>query len=147
MIRPLIVGLGSSHGDDQAGWYVIERLRVHGVSEDDLQVAQSPADLCQSEISDRLLIVCDAADDGRPAGTIGEWNWPEQPLPARHSGTHDLTLGDALSLAVQLGAAPAKVSVWMISGREFRPMSLPCTEVLISASQLADCFYQRWYHA
>ncbi len=144
---PLVVGLGSPHGDDQAGWCVIERLRVRGVREVDALIARSPAELCHLSSGARLLMVCDAADDGRIAGSTGEWSWPRQPLPSRRGGTHDLSLGDALSLGLQLGTIPPQVEVWLITGREYRPMSLPCAEVLASAAQLADQLFQRWYHA
>lgn len=147
MIRPLIVGLGSSHGDDQAGWRVIERLRFHGVTDEDVQIAPSPAALCHSECSDRPLIICDAANDGLPAGTIREWSWPDQALPSSRGGTHDVTLGDALSLSAQLGSKRAFISVWLISGRSFGPMSSPGSEVVTAAIQLGDRLYQRWYHA
>ncbi len=144
---PIIVGLGSPHGDDQAGWRVIERLREHGVSVNDTAIAHSPADFFHAGTSGRSFIVCDAAADGRPVGTIGEWHWPEQRLPSRRGGTHDLSLGDALSLAVQLGMIPPHVEVWMISGGEFRPLSSPCAKVLAAATQLADQLCERWYHA
>jgi hydrogenase maturation protease len=144
---PAFVGLGSPHGDDQAGWRVIERLRERGVSTNDAVIAYTSADLCHAGNSARPFIVCDAAADGRPAGTISEWHWPEQRLPSRHGGTHDVALGEALSLAVQLGTIPSHVEVWMISGGEFRPLSSPRAEVLAAATRLADQLYERWYHA
>lgn len=144
---PLIVGLGSPHGDDQAGWLVIDRMRDLGVSASDALIAHSTADLCHAGNSVRPFIVCDAAADGHPVGTIGEWNWPAQPLPSRRGGSHDLALGEALSLAMQLGTIPSHVAVWMISGSDFRPLSSPSTAVLTAAAQLADQLCQRWYHA
>lgn len=147
MIRPLIVGLGSAHGDDQAGWRVIERLHARGVSEQDARSAASPATVCDAEFPDRPLIVCDAADDGRPRGTISVFHWPEQRLPMKRSGTHDVTLEEALSLGAQLGAAPGFVSIWVISGHDFRPMRSPSPEVTAAAVRLGDELYQRWFHA
>lgn len=144
---PLIVGLGSPHGDDQVGWCVIDRLRARGVSSNDAQIARSPADLCDVGSRDRPFIVCDAADNGRPAGTIDEWNWPAQSLPSRCGGTHEFALGEALSLAAQLGTIPSHVAVWMISGSDFRPLSSPSAAVLAAAARLADQLYQKWYHA
>ena len=45
MTWPLIVGLGSHHGDDQAGWLVLDRLRERGYPATRLARLQHPADL------------------------------------------------------------------------------------------------------
>ena len=45
MTVPLIVGLGSHHGDDQAGWLVIDRLQERGYPTSRLVRLRKPADL------------------------------------------------------------------------------------------------------
>ena len=45
MTQPLIVGLGSHHGDDQAGWLVLEQLQARGYPASHLFRLRKPADL------------------------------------------------------------------------------------------------------
>jgi hydrogenase maturation protease len=134
----LIVGLGSSHGDDQAGWRVIERLHARGVSTGRARVAKTPTELCDWCRSDYRLTVCDASSGpGRP-GMVRSWIWPDHALPVMRSGTHDLPLGEVLELGKNLGCIPPQVRIWTVSGIQFEAGAEPSEQVLIAAHALAD---------
>ncbi len=61
--RPLVVGIGSPHGDDQAGWLLIERLSSQVSSQVRLRTASVPHNLIDwSDDCDALYII-DACDD------------------------------------------------------------------------------------
>lgn len=147
MLSPLIAGLGSPHGDDQAGWLVVERLHRLGVSHHDARIMHSPSDLCHIGNSTRPVLVCDAGHNGRAIGTVDRWEWPKQSLPFSRGGTHDVSLDDALSLGVQLGTLPSAVTIQIINGRDFRPLSEPSADVVTAAERLAAQLWSRWYHA
>jgi len=147
MSHPLAVGVGSPHGDDRAGWLVIERLHELGVSKADARIVQSPTELCHLGSPQRPLLVCDAGRSDAAAGIIDVCTWPAQSLPVCRGGTHDVSLGDALSLSLHLGAIPSTVAIWIINGRDFRPLSEPSRAVIIAAAQLADHLWSEWHHA
>jgi hydrogenase maturation protease len=122
--RPLIVGLGSDHGDDRAGWLVVEQLRRTGWNHADAKPARHAAEILDWAEPSRPLVICDACQGSGPVGTYKCWTWPESRSPARpRTGTHDLGLPAALELAVLTARLPPKVMVWTIEGANWRPGS------------------------
>lgn len=117
----LFVGIGSAHGDDQAGWLVAERLAACSIGHD-LQVrkAKSPASLLHwLDGGVQRLIVCDACHSGGQLGQVRRWAWPIPELETMAwSGTHDLSLPTVLALGQRLGRLPATVIVWAIEGQD-----------------------------
>lgn len=143
----LIVGLGSPHGDDQAGWRVIDHLHAAGLSQDEARAAPTPAalwDWCSSQCD---LTVCDASDDGAAPGRIHRWRWPDDPFPARASGTHDLPLSEVLAIGVTLGCLPTHVTIWTISGAAFGAGRETSPEVLTASARLAEVLRGALCHA
>jgi hydrogenase maturation protease len=123
MPRTTLVGLGSFHGDDRAGWEVVERLARE---RDSLtcKVLRSPGELLDVLEGAERLVICDACAPNVSPGSVHCWHWPaDEFLCRRASGSHDLPLADALRLAEQLGRLPPSVMVWGIEGANFRPGS------------------------
>ena len=92
--RTLVAGIGSPHGDDQAGWLVADRL-TRELHRDDVAVrkATSPTELLNWLDGTERLIVCDACCGLGNAGDVRRWPWPHDELfNAAWSGTHDLPL-------------------------------------------------------
>ncbi|HEX4145482.1 MAG TPA: hydrogenase maturation protease [Pirellulales bacterium] len=117
----LVVGLGSSHGDDQFGWHVAEQLAaqldIPGVT---VRRALSPADILDWLDEVERLIVCDACQNLGAPGRLHRWRWPDDRLSElRFAGSHDLGLSAALGLAERLGVFPAEVSIWCGEGIDF----------------------------
>ncbi len=135
----LFVGIGSPHGDDQAGWLVADRLgkSVSSLSGVLVRRAAVPMDLLDWLDGVKQLHVCDACRSGAPAGTLHRWEWPtdlndrgcdaiglsslDTLAQLRSTGSHDCGLGQTLLLSERLGRLPPKVTIWGIEGREFRP--------------------------
>jgi Ni,Fe-hydrogenase maturation factor len=128
----LLVGIGSPHGDDRAGWEVVRlvqnRLRSRGL----VRCAQTPAELLDWLDGVERLEICDAVYDaaydtaGRAAGyahrgvgldettdPVRCWQWPSNELQqTEFRGSHDLSLPAVLELAEALGRLPARVRIW-----------------------------------
>jgi hydrogenase maturation protease len=136
--EPLIVGFGSPHGDDRAGWCVVEQLLAAGVSGRLVRIARTPADVWDWCDPHRELTLCDAIADGAPPGRVRRWTWPDDSFPARYAGTHDLPLSEVLDIGASLGCLPERVTICTISGAAFVPGSEPSPAVLEAALQLAD---------
>ncbi len=139
---PLILGLGSPHGDDRAGWLVIAALHQRGVSAVDAVALPSPDHLWHVCSGDRELVLCDAADGPGQEGTILHWNWPGVRLPELRRGTHDFPLGEVLSLGRSLGMCPSDVTIWTISGSRFSASDEPSPSVREAAETLANSLYE-----
>lgn len=127
----LVVGIGSPHGDDRAGWCAVEHLK-HKALAADLRCAGSPADLLNWLEGVQTLLICDAflredvssdaqtrksqpdsqSDDDHEA----RWAWPFPSDIAELSwrGTHDMSLLTCLRVAEAVGHLPSRVELWGI---------------------------------
>ena len=78
----LIVGVGSSHGDDQFGWRVAEQLaeRVKNDLGITIRLALSPTEILGWLEGSRRLIVCDACQNLGVPGRVHHWQWPDAAL-------------------------------------------------------------------
>jgi hydrogenase maturation protease len=111
-------------GDDGVGWRVVDWLRTHAKGEQladiSLETASSPADLLGLLEGQRRLILVDAC---RGLGTVGgvvRLRWPNsQIVCARHGCGHNITLDQALNVAMSLGKLPEACELWCIEGASF----------------------------
>lgn len=153
--RTLIVGLGSSHGDDRAGWHVVEDLAAACRRRTDicLRRALVPLDLLDWVERTDNLHICDAceAPDGAGAG-LHQLRWDGSQLVDasasaqgrtifatemfRSRGTHDFGLPDVLRLAQATSGLPEHVTVWAVSGISFEPAE-PMSPATMAAARRA----------
>lgn len=136
----LFVGLGSSHGDDQAGWLVASELQRRADHSRSLncRLAKSPSDLLDWLDDVTHLILCDACDDPTQLGTLSHWHWPaERFVRTRSSSSHQLGLPEVLDLAAALHRLPERVELWTIAGASFAPGSEPSVDVRSACERLA----------
>jgi hydrogenase maturation protease len=155
----VVVGFGSPHGDDRAGWEVVERLdrRSEGWRESSRSAAQSlrvaskrarvvrvreGTQLIQELEGRRRLIVVDACRSGGPVGTISRFCWPDPRIRAHHDrSTHEIGLCSALELAEQLGKLPQYVEVFGIEIGDLEPIGGMSAEVLQAVETLAAVIF------
>lgn len=149
----LIAGLGSAHGDDQAGWLVAENVALQCQGHPDVTVRKAaiPLDVFDWLEGVDILHVCDACEatpghgnlhrfkliDGQLADSMNSLN-PElhatlQSLRSR--GSHDFGLPDVLRLATEIQQLPKRVIVWAIGGTDFQPGAEMTAEATAAASQ------------
>lgn len=112
--RTLVIGIGSEHGDDRAGWTVVERLVESGVRGAEIKAAAAPADVIGWLDGVERLHVCDACHTAGPKGEVHRWKWPDLSETAilGRTSTHGLSLPEVLSLCDRLGLLPASVTIW-----------------------------------
>lgn len=146
-IRPLVIGVGSPHGDDQAGWLVVGELQKRGWDMTEARQISQPIDLLDCLPTDRRLLLCDAAGGPTP-GNCRTWIWPMQLLPTRkRGGTHDLTLPDVLEYARGLKMLADSAELRTIDGTTWTPFSEPCNAVRNAAHLLATQLHEESKHA
>jgi hydrogenase maturation protease len=120
-----VVGIGSPHGDDRAGWLVAERLATEAGWNPSTVVevtsAGDPLRLVGLLEGCRRLIVVDACRSGRPAGTVVRTTWGEVKrglagAPGGDAGpsSHGLGVAEALGLAEALGRVPDPDAVGLV---------------------------------
>ena len=139
-LATLIVGIGSAHGDDRAGWLVAEQLREYaGQNEFDLRIAKSPADLLDWLESDQQLIICDACHGPGRVGDLHRWSWPAPEIfQVAMSGTHNLSLPTVLALSEKLDKLPEAVVIWAIHGKKHASQPTLSPEVMESIPRLVS---------
>jgi len=143
MTRPLVVGIGSHHGDDLAGWLVIDRLMERGYPSDRLLRARHPAELIDAIDAQQTLLLCDACVGSGAPGTVRRWHWPtEQIVYARPTGSHDLSLGDVLELARRIQSGPSAAEIWTVEGVTWSPGASPSAGIAAAAIEVADAIWR-----
>ena len=122
--RPLVVGIGSPHGDDQAGWLLIERLSSKVSSQVRLRTASVPHNLIDwSDDCDALYII-DACDDSETVMRIelsDEHSTAKIDHLTRCQSSHQFGIGKTIELGLVLGKVPPRLVVWAIPGKNFGP--------------------------
>lgn len=133
---PVLVGVGSAQGDDQAGWYVTEHLRVRCGDRVEVHLASVPLDLLDWIDQSAELHLIDACEGTESPGHLYRWDWPgtvrdspddsprpsamvPKPFALRGAGTHDFDVVSVLELAGQLERLPESVTIWGIQGQRF----------------------------
>lgn len=139
MTSSLVIGLGSDHGDDNAGWIVIDRLQDRGYPRECSLRVLHPADLLDVVSPMQSLILCDACQAMKGAGTIHRFDWPKNPCNyPRASGLHDLSLLEVLELGRQLGLMPNEVTIYAIEGESWIPGTPAAHKIHTVADQVAQ---------
>jgi hydrogenase maturation protease len=140
----MVAGIGSPHGQDLAGWLVIDSL------EKDLQGYPSSIMLCVKlqtpmDLLDRVPLGSDTGCNEEPIwilidacvgidpGAVHRWTWPEIPNePATRSSTHALGLIDTIRLAESLGILAKQIWIYGVSTEDLQASVDRCAELIRS---------------
>ncbi|GIW92373.1 MAG: hypothetical protein KatS3mg110_0414 [Pirellulaceae bacterium] len=135
----LVAGIGSPHGDDQAGWLVVDMMSTTRTADFvRLKKAHQPLDFLDWLPDTDALHIIDACRLPVPADVIYRWRWPEGPWTRGTTvSSHGWSLVSALDLASKLGLTPQRVSIWGVPGKQFRADSPPSDEVVFRARYCA----------
>jgi Ni,Fe-hydrogenase maturation factor len=164
MSSSFIVGLGSHHGDDQAGWLVMDRLQQRNFPPQQMTRLRHPIDLLDVIDTEMSLVICDACCGSGNPGRIHQGIWsaensPDQILgprrdesglsliPQFHSGSHTLPLIEVLMLGRQLGCGPSFAKIWTIEGGMWAPGTSPSTAIQAAAAVVAEAIWEQTFHA
>jgi len=105
-----VLGMGSPHGADRAGWLLAERLLERTDLGATVRPLSTPLELLDHLDGCEFLLVVDACRTGADEGTVLRLSWPDSRIRAHQSlSSHGLGLGESLLLAEQLGKLPENV--------------------------------------
>jgi len=154
--KTLIVGLGSAHGDDQAGWLVAESLQRLCREMNDVTVRRALVPLDVLDWLDHIdvLHLCDACESASSDSALLKFRWEAGELvspssstdlsihfsttPFRSRGSHDFSVPEMLRLAEQLESLPKHVYLWAITGVQFQPGDALSEQTRRTAAQAAE---------
>ena len=122
--KTLVVGIGSPHGDDQAGWLLIERLSSYQLRDVSLRKAAVPHNLFDWTDDCTALHVVDACpieDDLHRIEVRDQLSMARVNKLSPDKSSHDLGVATVIDLGRSLGVLPHKIIVWAIPGTEFEP--------------------------
>jgi hydrogenase maturation protease len=140
---PFVIGLGSHHGDDQAGWLIIDSLRERGYPSDRLIRARHPAELLDTIDARQSLVMCDACVGSGSIGAVRHWRWPvDRVAYQRPNSTHNLSLGDVLDLGRRIECLPNAIDIWTVEGANWSPGESASTEIVLAARGVADAIWR-----
>jgi hydrogenase maturation protease len=138
----VVAGFGSPHGDDQAGWHVVELLKRRPNLPARLVTIVEGTQLIDVLPRCRRLIVADACRSGPAIGTVSRFAWPDPRVRQYHNhSTHGVGLCNALELAEQLGYMPPEVEVFGIEIGDVRPLDGMTAEVARAVAALEEVIF------
>jgi len=156
----LVAGLGSAHGDDQAGWLAVDHLNVllsaglsSGIRVDARRIS-SPIDLLTLLPEYPRVLICDALQCS-PAAASQDCLCVELPQPwtaqsladcfspatSPRTGTHGIGLFEVLQIAqfqLQLSSHLPRVKLFGIPASDFSAFACPSPATINSARRLAE---------
>lgn len=139
----LVAGIGSPHGDDQAGWHVAQRLRKKQCHQFEVRLISAPVELLDVIETLEYLVCLDAIEGGKPLGTIQRHVWPfEASWKSYNQSTHGMDLVTVLKVAESVGLLPAKVILWTIEGANWKPGTQMNLSVENKLTELELCVEQ-----
>ena len=135
-----IIGLGSPHGDDQAGWEVVRLLQQHHFDSAELIALDRPGAALLSYLKscDRVILI-DACDAGWPAGRWQDYSLVQllESAVADSGSSHQLGLAGTLELAWVLAEPLPELSCYVIQAACFDPLSPLSAEVASACQEVA----------
>lgn len=135
----VVAGFGSPHGDDQAGWQVVDLLAERSDLPAHLVKIREGTQLIDELAGCRRLIAIDACREGPHLGAITRLNWPDPRIRQYHNhSTHGVGLCNALELTERFGRLPPSVSIFGIEIGSYRPLDEICAEVARSVAEIAE---------
>ena len=124
-----ILGVGSYHGDDQAGWIVTDQLAAMKIPQVACSKLSTPFDLVEMLSEASTIHVVDAGFADVPYSTMSLdcGNDTDRKLidTCAYRGTHDFGIEHTLSLAESLGRPVDHVTLWLAMGESFEPNAPP----------------------
>ncbi len=150
MTRTAILGIGSPHGDDRAGWIAIEALEVAlpaceraaaGVA---THVLDHPATALLGHLRGvERAIVIDALRGGDAPGTIAFVQPGSLRRDATRASTHGVGVAEVLALGAILQILPPELTVIGIAVGDCAPDTEVSTPAARAAALVAGCL-ARW---
>lgn len=128
MSRPhaMVLGVGSSHGDDQIGWKVIDELAAQGIEALSLKKLATPIELVDLLDQASEIHIVDAGESlNASVRRLRYCDRQGRALVSRSANrsTHDFGLVQALELAESMGNSTDHITIWLAAGENFEPLA------------------------
>ena len=137
-----MIGLGSPHGDDQAGWEVIRLLEQKNLSDAiRAEALDRPGPALIRYLNDcDLAILVDACDAGWPSGQWHQFDLSQLLECAELQGgsSHQLGVADCLQLATTLAMNLPEVIVFPIQIEQSEPLAPPSAAITRSCAEVSE---------
>ena len=103
-----VIGIGSHHGADVAGWLACEMLQAQTTSKRiDWQLCRTPTQLPELIANYHAVVILDAVLSDKPVGQVLTLAWPDQhEWYNSPCSCHGLNVIEALQLTAALGQLP-----------------------------------------
>jgi hydrogenase maturation protease len=133
----IVAGIGSPHGDDQAGWRVAALLARRSELPAHIITVHEPTQVLEALRGCERLIIVDACHWGGVVGSVLRLSWPDARIAAarRHS-THGIGIADVLTLAERFDELPSVVEVYGIETGDCLPGHDLTPEVARAAAEV-----------
>lgn len=141
-----VIGIGSHHGDDRAGWIVAQRLLGRTDLTAEVVLLRDVADVLDHASGCDRLILIDACTSGDAPGAVKRLEWPDARLQASWgTSTHGLSVCEALQLLERLNRCPKNIVFLGVEAQDFSPAvssGVACVTGLaeLEAAVLAELF-------
>lgn len=131
--QTLLIGLGSSHGDDQLGWEIVERLQGLNPSFTGIRAGRTPMECVPYLHEASRVIFVDAVYSGAAAGTLHKLDLRENAAESLHClSSHGFCLTDILDLARSLQCLPRECVLFGIELDQCEVLA-PLSEAVVNA--------------
>ena len=140
MLSAAIIGIGSDHGDDQAGWMVTDAVQPYCPDNVKCLKIKTPIDLIEwLDGAEQIHLVDAAAQLDQPVRRLYYRCQEDRRLIARlpANSTHGFAVSRALELAESLERRTDHVNLWLVSGCRFRPFTQICASTIAAIEQCA----------
>lgn len=140
----MVAGVGSPHGDDQIGWWIVEMLRRRPDLPARAVTVSEPLELVEYAKNCQRLVIIDGCHTGAPAGTVTRLKWPDSRIEHRHAhSTHSVGIWSALRLAESMGQLPETIEIFGIEVGKCEPGAQPTGDVLLGLPDVEDMVFRQ----
>lgn len=135
----LVAGLGSPHGDDQAGWLAAALVARHADLPARVVTLGDPLRLWDLLPGVGRLVLIDACRSGGVRGAVVRLSWPSAQIKSvRRCSSHGLSVNDILEIGAALQELPREIEFFGIEAGADSPGAAPGREVTRGAAEASQ---------
>lgn len=143
----VVLGVGSSHGDDSIGWQVVDELSRQSLTDLYLRKLTSPMEIIDFLDSAGEVHVVDAAIGVGDDRSVGCFRYSlesqrEAIELVSAASTHGIGVGHTLRLAESLRLQTDHVTIWLARGESFDSMASPSATAVESTRLCTNAIIQ-----
>jgi hydrogenase maturation protease len=139
----LVIGLGSPHGDDAAGWRVVERLAEYYLPQLKLLALREPTQMLTHFANCCRAWIIDASRGTGTVGAITRMEWPADcNTNSVTASSHGWGVAETLRLAAKIERLPRCVILYAIEIGQTSPGSMMTASVAAAIPEVVGRILQ-----